>query len=152
MINTAERKKKIVENCKNHLNKRLAGVQDERRLLRKAAGVNADDNMSESYDSTSQGTLNEMSDLQSHFEFLEESAAMFNRVNFSSRIDTVTSGALVVTDKVTFLIGVSGEFKSDDQEIQGISTASPIFAAMENKKVGDSFTLNVRTYTIEEIS
>jgi transcription elongation GreA/GreB family factor len=108
--------------------------------------------MSESYDSTSQGTLNEMSDLQSHFEFLEESAAMFNRVNFSSRIDTVTSGALVVTDKVTFLIGVSGEFKSDDQEIQGISTASPIFAAMENKKVGDSFTLNVRTYTIEEIS
>lgn len=152
MENTAERKQEIVENCKNHLNERLAGVQDEMRGLRKAAGVNANDNMSESYESTSQEMLNEMSDRQSHFDFLEESAAMFNRVNFSSSTDTVTPGALVVTDKLTFLVGVGGEFKSGDQEIQGISTSTPIYAAMENKKVGDSITYNARTYTIKDIS
>lgn len=151
MKHTPEIKQTIVENCKNHLNERLAGVQEERRRLRKAASVNADDNMSEAYESTSQETLNEMSDLKSHLEFLEESAALFNRIDFFRKSDAVAAGALVVTDKLTFLVGVGGEFKSGNQDIQGISTTSPIYAAMANKKAGASFTLNARTYTIQEV-
>lgn len=121
------------------------------RRLREGAGRNADDNMSETYESNQQEMLNEMTDLQSHFDFLEDSAALFNRIDFQSTFDQVQPGAVVVTNKMTFLVGVSGEFESEGKKVYGISTLAPIYEVMKNKKTGDSFSMNSSSFTIENV-
>ena len=145
-------KQKIVAACKKRLNEKLDTAQDDMRRLREAAGRNADDNMSETYESNQQEMLNEMQDMQEHFEFLEESAALFNRVDFSSDFEQVKPGALVVTDKLTFLVGISGDFDYDGKTIKGISTSAPIYEAMKDKKVGEEVTINSNTFKIKEVA
>ena len=145
-------KQKIVAACKQNLNGKLDIAQDDMRRLREAAGRNADDNQAETYESTQQEMLNEMRDMQEHFDFLEESAALFNRVDFQSSFTEVQPGALVVTDKMTFLVGISGDFESDGQTIKGISTSAPIYEAMKDKKAGDQVTVNGNTFQIKEVA
>lgn len=150
-MNKPESKQKIIEACKNNLNDRMALAQEDMRRLREGAGRNADDNMSEAYESNQQEMLNEMSDLQSHFDFLEESAALFNRIDFFSEFDEVQPGALVVTDKMVILVGISGEFESEGKKIHGISTSAPIYEAMKGKKAGESFSINSNTFKIKDV-
>jgi transcription elongation GreA/GreB family factor len=150
-MNKSESKQKITEACKNNLNDRMAVAQEDLRRLREGAGRNADDNMSETYESNQQEMLNDMSDLQAHFDFLEESAALFNRIDFQSAYDQVQPGAVVVTDKMTMLVGISGEFESEGKKIHGISTSAPIYEAMKNKKAGDSFSVNSTTFQIKDV-
>lgn len=145
-------KQKVVAACKQNLNGKLDIAQDDMRRLREAAGRNADDNQAETYESTQQEMLNEMRDMQEHFDFLEESAALFNRVDFQSSFTEVQPGALVVTDKMTFLVGISGDFESDGQTIKGISTSAPIYEAMKDKKAGDQVTVNGNTFQIKEVA
>ncbi|GHB66919.1 hypothetical protein [Persicitalea jodogahamensis] len=145
-------KQKIVAACKKNLNDKLDTAQDDMRRLREAAGRNADDNQAETYESNQQEMLNEMRDMQDHFDFLEESAALFNRVDFSSDYDQVKSGALVVTDKLTFLVGISGDFDYDGKTIKGISTSAPIYDAMKDKKAGDEVKVNGNTFKIKEVA
>lgn len=145
-------KQKIVAACKQNLNGKLDIAQDDMRRLREAAGRNADDNQAETYESTQQEMLNEMRDMQEHFDFLEESAALFNRVDFQSSFTEVQPGALVVTDKMTFLVGISGDFESDGQTIKGISTSAPIYEAMKDKKAGDQVTVNGNAFKIKEVA
>ncbi len=145
-------KQKIVTACKKRLNEKLDTSQDDMRRLREAAGHNADDNQSETYESNQQEMLNEMRDMQEHFDFLEESAALFNRIDFQSPHDQVKSGALVVTDKLTFLVGISGDFEYDGKTIKGISTSAPIYDAMKDKKAGDKVEVNGNTFKIKEVA
>lgn len=144
-------KQKIVAACKQNLNEKLDTVQNDMRRLREAAGHNADDNQAETYESNQQEMLNEMQDMQEHFDFLEESAALFNRVDFQSSFEQVKPGALVVTDKMTFLVGISGDFESDGHTIKGISTSAPIFESMKDKKAGDKVEINGNTFKIKEV-
>jgi len=145
-------KQKIVTACKKRLNEKLDTSQDDMRRLREAAGRNADDNQSETYESNQQEMLNEMRDMQEHFDFLEESAALFNRLDFQSPFEQVQPGALVVTDKMTFLVGISGDFEYDGQTIKGISASAPIYDAMKDKKVGDEVMVNGNLFKIEAVS
>jgi len=145
-------KQKIVTACKKRLNEKLDISQDDMRRLREAAGRNADDNQSETYESNQQEMLNEMRDMQEHFDFLEESAALFNRLDFQSPFEQVQPGALVVTDKMTFLVGISGDFEYDGHTIKGISASAPIYDAMKDKKAGDEVMVNGNLFKIEAVS
>lgn len=145
-------KQKIVAACKQNLNGKLDMAQDDMRRLREAAGRNADDNQAETYESTQQEMLNEMRDMQEHFDFLEESAALFNRLDFQSKFEQVQPGALVITDKMTFLVGISGDFECEGKIIKGISASAPIYEAMRDKKAGDKATVNGNDFKIKEVA
>lgn len=64
----------------------------------------------------------------------------------------VESGAIVETDKRNFVIGFSSTpFEIDEKEFVGISKGAPVYAAMDGKKVGDSFEVGGTNYTIKNI-
>ncbi|WP_162340240.1 hypothetical protein [Cyclobacterium salsum] len=66
--------------------------------------------------------------------------------------EEVTLGAIVKTDKMTFFPSVSIEnFEVDGENLFGISRKAPIYAEMEGKKKGDSFSMNDRSYTILDV-
>ena len=66
--------------------------------------------------------------------------------------DMVAPGAVVKTDFHLLYIGVpTRTFEMDGQACIGVSTDSPIYRVIEGKKAGDSFELNGKKHTIEQV-
>jgi hypothetical protein len=66
--------------------------------------------------------------------------------------DHVERGAVVVTDKRTFFIGVSSEeIEIDSVKIFGMSEKAPLYSQMRSLKTGDGFQFNGTKYLIEAI-
>ena len=62
-------------------------------------------------------------------------------------------GAIVRFGGHHFVIAVStGKFLCDGSEVMGISTQAPIYAEIEGKRSGDSFTFNGRELVIEDVN
>lgn len=64
----------------------------------------------------------------------------------------VETGAMVITDKIKFLVGVSiGEVKLDDSSYFVISQESPIYKLIEGKKKGDSYSWAGQEMKIKDV-
>jgi len=78
--------------------------------------------------------------------------SVLKRVVAHKQNKDVTLGSVVITDTQKFFISISlGEIQIDGDKYFAISTMSPLFKAMADKKVGDSFTFRTSTYQIKEI-
>jgi len=66
---------------------------------------------------------------------------------------TVQPGSIVITDKQKLFISVSlGQVKTADGDTYfAVSPSSPIFMALQGKKVGDKFSFRNQTHEIQEI-
>lgn len=65
---------------------------------------------------------------------------------------SATTGAFVQCPGIAFFIAAGlGKQTVDGHTIFFLSPAAPLAKALQNKKVGDSFTFNARTLTIEDI-
>ena len=67
-------------------------------------------------------------------------------------VDEITEGNVVLTDKLSFVIGLSfKDFEWENKKFVGISTQATIFDALVGKRAGDKVEFNGINYTIEEI-
>lgn len=70
-----------------------------------------------------------------------------------SKYDSVQAGALVQTDSLWFLVGLSlGSFEEGDMKLEFVSTGSPAFDSLLDKKVNENFTLGKTNYKIKAIA
>ena len=70
-----------------------------------------------------------------------------------SKFDSVQAGALVQTDSLWFLVGLSlGSFEDGAMNLEFVSTGSPAFDTMLGKKIKDNFTLGKTNYKIKAIA
>jgi len=81
-----------------------------------------------------------------------------NELNYLSQLDiteenaNVSPGAIVVTDTLTFFIGISTDkIEMSGTTVVGISTKAPIYANMKDLQKNDSFTFNEKTYQILDL-
>ncbi len=66
--------------------------------------------------------------------------------------DTAEHGACVVTDKQNFFLAIgAGKFMVGNQVYFAISAQTPIYRALQGKKVGDSLVFNGQLQTIKEV-
>ena len=66
--------------------------------------------------------------------------------------DTAEHGACVVTDKQNFFLAIgAGKFMVGNQVYFAISAQTPIYRALQGKKVGDSLVFNGQSQTIKEV-
>ncbi len=64
----------------------------------------------------------------------------------------IAPGAVVLTDSLNFVIGVSmPTFDVENKTYIGISTHAPIYASLVNKQIGDTIHLGEQSYLIEDI-
>ncbi|TDG36350.1 hypothetical protein EZJ43_07440 [Pedobacter changchengzhani] len=84
--------------------------------------------------------------------FADQELNYLNSMNVMEESKIVESGAVVVTDQITFFISVSSEKVEVDGEVFfGISTNAPIYASMKDLKKGSSFQYNETKYVIEDL-
>lgn len=80
-----------------------------------------------------------------------EKLAHLRTIDFGPKM-TVEEGAIAKVNGRYFVIAVaSNRFQCEGNELIGISTAAPIYSAMEGKAAGDLCTFNGRSLTIEEV-
>ncbi len=150
-MDQTERKHQIVEACKASINDRIAVISKDMNRLRESAIKSFDEESSKLYESNQVEMLNDVADLDTHLDYLVETAALFNRIDFGREYQTVEPGAVVLTDQRNFLVGVAGDFQYDGENYIGIVASVPIYEEMKDRKAGDTFTMNQVTYQIKEV-
>ena len=75
--------------------------------------------------------------------------AAFERIESSVDHDSVQVGAIVQTQRATFLLAVGlGKIHFEDKDYFVVSPESPVAKQMMGKKVGEHFAVNGREYVI----
>jgi hypothetical protein len=81
-----------------------------------------------------------------------DKADKLREVDFGPK-SSVTEGALVRLSGRYFVVAVStGKFTCDNQEVMGISTMAPIFAAIEGARTGETVEFDGRKLVIEDVA
>lgn len=69
-----------------------------------------------------------------------------------TKVDTITNGAVVETDKMYLYIGtVAHPIMVNNKKVLGISLKAPIMATLADKKVGETVKIGKETHTIKNI-
>jgi hypothetical protein len=77
--------------------------------------------------------------------------ALLAKIDFGPK-DEVSPGAIVRVGQRFLVIGVStAAFECEGQAFIGISTAAPIYAALEGKTAGETCTFNGRELNVSEV-
>jgi len=98
------------------------------------------------------GKVDLLNALGKELVFAQEELVYLNSIDVTGECTHVEPGSVVVTDQLTFFIGVSSEKVEVDGEIFfGISTKAPIYASMKGLKEGSSFQFNETKYVIEDV-
>lgn len=73
------------------------------------------------------------------------------QIDFGNK-QIVSPGAIVKTDSFTFFIGLATlPFEVENERIIGVSAASPIYALLARRTVGDKFSFRGNDYVINSI-
>lgn len=98
------------------------------------------------------GKVDLLKALGNELVFAQEELVYLNSVDVTEESTQVEPGAVVVTNQITFFIGVSSEkVEVDGQVVFGISTKAPIYANMVGLKKGGAFQFNETKYLIEDL-
>ncbi len=107
---------------------------------------------SQSEDRTA-GKVDLLNTYKTELVFARREMEYLKSLNASAENTKVEPGAVVLTDRMNFFIGVSSEkLIIDGEEIYGISTNAPIYHSMEGLEKGAKFKFNDTEYEIEDIS
>lgn len=91
--------------------------------------------------------------LSKELQFAQEEMDLLQRMFVPDHaLDQVVIGAVVETENHIFYPSVSLErFEVEGKNVFGLSKQAPLYAQMQNKQEGESFTYNDATYHIQAI-
>jgi transcription elongation GreA/GreB family factor len=148
-------KKRIVKSIIHtaYLEKQKELIEDfkKRELEMNKDILSQNESLSQSEDRKA-GKLELLKALGNELVFAQEEMTYLKTLEAAKESNVVEPGAVVVTDKMTFFVGVSGErAEIEKEEVFAISTKAPIYATMMGLKKGNSFQFNESSYAIEDI-
>src|SRR5664279_361555 len=104
---------------------------------------------SQSEDRTA-GKVDLLNTYKTELVFARREMEYLKSLDASAKNTKVEPGALVLTERMNFFIGVSTEkIEVEGEKIFGISTNAPIYKSMEGLEKGAQFKFNETGYTIE---
>ncbi len=75
-----------------------------------------------------------------------------NQISFNGSSAKAETGSLIMTDNGNFYLAISaGALLLDGKTYVAVSPASPIGFKMKDKKAGEEFILNEKTYQIQQV-
>ncbi len=142
----------VLESCRSTIEERISMHKSRVQELKESLEDN--DSSKNADDDDGSGEL--MADFERANKMLDESYQFrkdFSATNWSKK-DQIGDGALVITDSINFLVGLSlGEIPIEAQDkCFVISSKAPILTSMKGKTTGDNFTFNEKNYKILAVS
>jgi len=141
----------VLDKIRQNLERNLAELTQALNDYESASNIDEADTLDP--EDLSQQT--EFKEMQLRMKFhLEQVNGQLSRLQelTNKKVNTVEAGAIVETERNLLFIGVScPSIPVDGKEILGISTETPIFAALKGKTTGDSFKMGKDEYSITGI-
>ncbi|MDO1450540.1 hypothetical protein Q0590_29965 [Rhodocytophaga aerolata] len=145
-------KKRILEESRNNqqlLRDDLRGSGQERV---ESVNQNDDDDFTDHFESTREEVMEEVNLVAPQADAAQAQLQLLDRMEVEALHEQVKVGSVVLTDQQNFFVSTSlPVFEVEGKQYLGVSTDSPIYHAMKDKKKGDSFTLNDVQYHIKEV-
>lgn len=90
--------------------------------------------------------------LKKELDFLKYEMQILRNLDMEKTYESVSLGAVVVTDKRTFFVSVSiEEVEIGDNKVFGLSMEAPIYNKMKDKSKGDTFEMNGLEYKVLDV-
>jgi hypothetical protein len=142
----------VLEYCRSTIEERIAMHKSRVQELKESLEDN--DSSKNADDDDGSGEL--MADFERANKMLDESYQFrkdYESINWSKK-DKINDGALVITDSINFLIGLSlGEIPIEAQDkCFVISSKAPIFQSMKGKETQQEFVFNDKKYKVLAVS
>ena len=116
------------------------------------ANQNEDDDFTNRFESTREEVMHEINLVAPQADAAQAQLQLLDRMEAETLHGQVKSGSVVLTDQQNLFVSTSlPVFEVEGKQYLGVSTDSPIYHAMRDKKKGDSFTLNGVQYYIEDV-
>lgn len=117
----------------------------------RASNNDTKSSMGDKYETGREMLQQEINNLQRQLNEVLNQQAVLQKIT-SDASEKVQNGALVKTNKGLFYVSVSmGEIVFDNQKVMTVSAESPLVKAMFGKKMGEGFTINNISQSIENI-
>ncbi len=147
---------KIIDKNKIHtvyLEKQKEEVDNfETRVKTLKADVSANDQSASQSEERTAGDMELLRNYEKELNFSRMEMTSLQSLNPAVAHTKVEPGAIVVTNQLNFYISIPMEkIEIDGETFIGISVKAPIYAAMQDKKKGDTFSFNETKYTILDL-
>ena len=124
----------------------------ENRVNSLKTDVNAHEHSASQTEERTAGNLELLRNYEKELTFSRMEMTHLQSLNPSIAHSKIEPGAIVLTNTLNFYISIPlDKIEIDGTTFIGISTRAPIYAAMENKKKGDSFKFNESEYAILDV-
>lgn len=144
-------KQPIFDACRLNLISAIQLLEEEMNMLKESASSEQDGGMSDRLESTDEEMMNDRKDRENHRATLYQDLSLLDSLSSADTLTAVAPGAVVITDVRNLVVAIARTFRACGQDYTGISVAAPIFAVIEGKKAGDSYTFNGQQYKIIQV-
>jgi len=146
-----DKRKKIINHLIELKEQEIKALEDSYKIFNESADLDEE-------------TTLELDDFSKQDQSRDSARNVLMRVNLAKEnlsdfknlrpqlVEEITSGNVVLTDKVNFVIGLAfKDFNWENEKYIGISTDAPIFSELQFKKEGDTLVFNGVEYQIKEV-
>ncbi len=145
-------KKDVLELCIRRQEQQVASLKEAIEAAVESA-LSESGSSEESQDSFREQMQQERSMYNKKLAESSELLASLKRINPVALFGQVGQGALIVTDKQTFLIaGSIGKITHESVDVFVISTQSPIYEAIAGLKKGDKYEFRGQNFKIDDLT
>jgi transcription elongation GreA/GreB family factor len=145
-------KAELYERCKAFVSERINRIEQERAALQQSANEETKSSVGDKYETGRAMIQLELEKLANQLaEAIKQKQALEGIDSGVSTSGRIGIGSVVKTNHGNFYLAISaGQYTVDDVLYITISPGSPIGQKLIGLRVGDSFILNNRTYTVTE--
>ena len=142
-------KQQICNTLKSALLEKIAEVQEILDSAKLAKESETKSSAGDKYETSREMIQFEQDKAMGQLGKLKQQLHELNKVTFDKIHDKIQFGSLVKAENGDFFLGIPyGKIEVDGKAFFAISMASPIGQAILNKKAGESFSLNTKSFKI----
>ncbi len=145
-------KKQIIAACRSAVESSMQVAHQTMHQRISDATESDEEGWGDKYESKDEEMIEDSRQMEPHVDFLSRELVTLDGLNPETIHEEIGQGSVVVTNALQFLVAVSArKFAVEGKDFVGISLAAPIYAAMQGKKAGDTFTFNGKKYQIKDV-
>jgi hypothetical protein len=145
-------KEELLQTCLNIVETKENELKDLILATRTSANNDTKSSMGDKYETSREMLQQEINMLEKQLDEIRKQLLVLRKIKFVES-DKVILGSLVRTAMGLFFLSIgTGIIKWNNLEVMTISLSSPLANQMLHKKIGEHFTINNKSYTIEELS
>jgi transcription elongation GreA/GreB family factor len=145
-------KQQLYKFCREYIEKSMQEIESSIADRREAIANETKSSMGDKYETTREMLQQDINMNMARLNQVKNDEAALNTIDPNQSSEAISHGSVVHTNNGRFYIAISaGNTSIDGNKYYIISPSSPIGLQLKGRKEGDDFTLNGKTFIIQEV-